>query len=133
LKKNYSREVRETEEFERSEISEREEAAQETIIQVQLSQCMVENLSRHELFDSLFEDDEEAEALLSVGSGVEELIEEYEYFFWIFLDFSITLHSATEKRPLRSPRKSTPLDLHSTSAGKKKSTCFKNVSITDEE
>jgi hypothetical protein len=82
--KNYSREVRETEEFERSEISEREEAAQETIIQVQLSQCMVENLSRHELFDSLFEDDEEAEALLSVGSGVEELIEEYEYFFMDF-------------------------------------------------
>ena len=68
-------ELRHLEEAELEEISKREKMAQEAAEEKRLTLCFVENLNGHQLFDSLFVDDESGRALLNAGSDAEELLQ----------------------------------------------------------
>lgn len=56
------------EEKEKTEIRERERRAKERQDEIRLSECFVEHLNDHQLFESLFEDDPEGDALMSIDT-----------------------------------------------------------------
>lgn len=66
-------ELRELEECEKTEIKERELRAKEREDEIRLSECFVEYLNGHQLFDSLFVDDPEGDALMSIETEVNDL------------------------------------------------------------
>lgn len=65
--------MRELEEREKSEIKEREKRAKERQDEIRLSECFVEYLNDHQLFESLFADDPEGDALMSIENEVNDL------------------------------------------------------------
>lgn len=68
--------MRELEEREKTEIKERELRAEERKDEIRLSECFVEYLNGHQLFDSLFVDDPEGDALMSIETEVNDLKKE---------------------------------------------------------
>lgn len=60
--------MRELEEKEKTEIKERERRAKERQDEIRLSECFVEYLNDHQLFESLFVDDPEGDALMSIDT-----------------------------------------------------------------
>ena len=60
--------MRELEEIEKTEIKDRERRAKERQDEIRLSECFVEHLNDHQLFESLFVDDSEGDALLSIDT-----------------------------------------------------------------
>lgn len=69
-------EIRDLEETEKTEIADRKRRAKEKQDETRLSECFVEYLNGHQLFDSLFEDDPEGDALMSIETEVNELKKE---------------------------------------------------------
>lgn len=59
------------------EIRKRERAEQELADEVRLSSCFVEFLNENQLFESMFENDENGKILRLIGDEAQELINEY--------------------------------------------------------
>ncbi|XP_063708940.1 dynein regulatory complex subunit 3-like [Culicoides brevitarsis] len=76
-RKKYKSELRDLEETEKTEIADRKRRAKEKEDETRLSECFVEYLNGHQLFDSLFEDDPEGDALMSIETEVNELKKDY--------------------------------------------------------
>lgn len=79
----FSRELQDILENEKFEIVERERIAKEKADEVYLSKSFVEHLNGHQLFESLFIDDPDGEALLAIGEDAVELKNEYDYAIFI--------------------------------------------------
>ncbi|XP_062706990.1 dynein regulatory complex subunit 3-like [Aedes albopictus] len=73
----YTRELQDILENEKFEIIERERIAKEKADEVYLSKSFVEHLNGHRLFESLFIEDPDGEALLAIGEDAVELKNEY--------------------------------------------------------
>lgn len=58
------------------EIKERQRIEQELADEIRLSSCFVEFLNLHQLFESMFQDDENGRILRLIGDEAEELINE---------------------------------------------------------
>lgn len=69
--------MRQIEENEQEELELREKRAKAIADEQRLSSSFVENLNEHQLFESLFENDEDGRALRMIGDDAEELIKEY--------------------------------------------------------
>ncbi|XP_058064789.1 dynein regulatory complex subunit 3-like [Anopheles bellator] len=76
-KELFQRELIEILENERVEIIERARVAKERDDEIKLSQSFVEHLNGHQLFDTLFGNDPEGEALLTIGSEALDLKNDY--------------------------------------------------------
>lgn len=65
-------------ETEKFEVIERERVIKETADEIHLLNCFVELLNRHQLFDTLFlfENEEQGECLLAIGTEANTLITE---------------------------------------------------------
>ncbi|XP_050085619.1 dynein regulatory complex subunit 3-like [Anopheles aquasalis] len=83
-KEMFQRELIDILENERIEIIERMNEAKEREDEIKLSKSFVEHLNGHQLFDSLFGNDPEGEALLSIGSEAIELKNDYRNDAFVF-------------------------------------------------
>lgn len=59
------------------EIDERKRIAKEIADEMRLSSSFVELLNEHQLFESLFKDDEDGRKLLLIGEEADQLLNEY--------------------------------------------------------
>ncbi|XP_058455415.1 dynein regulatory complex subunit 3-like [Malaya genurostris] len=73
----FSREQQDILEHEKTEIIERERIIKEKSDELYLSRSFVEHLNGHQLFESLFKDDSDGEALMAIGEEALELKNEY--------------------------------------------------------
>ena len=64
-----------------AEVKERERIAKAIADELRLSSSFVELLNEHQLFDSLFENDEDGKLLLLIGEDAKELTKELVAFF----------------------------------------------------
>lgn len=64
---------------EKAEVEDRERLAREKDENIHLAKCFVENLDKHQLFDSLFvfDNEEQGDCLLNIGGEEKNLIAEY--------------------------------------------------------
>lgn len=73
----FRRELREIEENEKDELAAREKFEKSASDEIRLSECFVEFLNEHQLFDSLFENDPDGTTLMMIGDEALEFLEKY--------------------------------------------------------
>lgn len=70
--------IAQIEEDQEEEIRKRQRIEQELADEIRLSSCFVEFLNENQLFESMFENDENGRILRLIGDEAEELINEYD-------------------------------------------------------